>query len=364
MNWPWRARVATASAALFAFDVHTLLPENSCMRVLFLGGTGNISAECASLLAERGHEIYVLSRGRLVVPPCFRHIKADRKDAAGMGAALQGNTPDVVLNFLGYELEDVRLDFDLFHGRIKQYVFISSASIYAKPAPRLPLTEAAPLSNPWWEYSRKKIACEQWLMEQYRQERFPVTIVRPSHTYSSRWVPNPISSASFTYAARLETGKPVFVPDDGENPWTLTAASDFAVGLAGLIGNELALGEAFHITSDEVLTWNQIAAEIAAAVGARSANIVRVPTDFICAMAPQMTGTLKGDKTHPGVFDNSKIKRFVPEFHAAKHFREGVRESIAWLRAHPEQQNLNPQIDALCDDVIGAWRKAQHSSGH
>lgn len=276
-----------------------------------------------------------------------------------MRAVLKGSAPDVVLNFLGYELEDVRLDFDLFYGEIKQYVFISSASIYAKPAPCLPLREDAPLSNPWWEYSRKKIACEQWLTEQFRQKHFPLTIVRPSHTYSKRWVPNPVSSASYTYAARLEQGKPVYVPDDGENPWTLTAASDFAVGLAGLIGNAAALGEAFHITSDEVLTWNQIVAEIASALGVSSPHVVRIPTDFICRMAPQMTGTLKGDKAHPGVFDNSKIKRFVPEFQALKPFRQGVRESIAWLRAHPEQQNLNPQLDTLCDDIVAAWRSAK-----
>jgi len=169
-------------------------------------------------------------------------------------------------------------------------------------------------------------------------------------------VPNPISSSSYTFASRLEHGKPVFIHDDGETPWTLTAASDFAVGLAGLVGNEKAIDEAFHITGDEVLTWNQIYAEIAEAVGAKSPQIVKIPTDFVCKMAPDLTGNLKGDKAHPGVFDNSKIKRFVPEFQTRKPFRVGIRESVSWLRAHPEQQNLSPKTDAMIESVIAAWK--------
>jgi nucleoside-diphosphate-sugar epimerase len=195
-------------------------------------------------------------------------------------------------------------------------------------------------------------------VQRWRDTGFPVTIVRPSHTYSNRWVPNPVSSSSFTFAARLERGQPVFVPDAGENPWTLTAAADFAAGLAGLIGKPEALGEAFHITSDEALTWNQIVAETAAALGVPSPRIEKVPTDFICRIAPRLAGTLKGDKTHPGVFDNSKIKRFVPGFACRKPFRVGVRESVAWLRAHPDAQNLDPTVDATCDEVIAAWRAA------
>ena len=201
----------------------------------------------------------------------------------------------------------------------------------------------------WWDYAQNKLACEQWLHERRQATGFPVTIVRPSHTYSQRWIPNPVSSGSYTFAARLEQGKPVFVPDEGENPWTLTAASDFAAGLAGLVGNEKAVGQAFHITSDEVLTWNQIYSKIAAALGVPSPKVVRIPTDFICQVAPQLIGNLKGDKSHPGVFDNSKTKRFVPSFQCRKPFRVGVRESVAWLRAHPEQQNLNSQVDATFD---------------
>lgn len=328
------------------------------MKVLFIGGTGNISAECAALLHERGDEILVLSRGRSPVPTAYRALQADRKDLAAMRTALAGVQPDVVLNFLGYDLAEVRTDYELFKEAAPHYVFISSTTVYAKPHRQLPLTEDAPVGNAYWDYARKKLACEQWLRERWEQDRFPVTIVRPSHTYSKRWVPNPVASSSYTFAARLERGQPVFVPDDGENPWTLTAASDFARGLGGLLGQATAIGEVFHLTSDEVLTWNQIAAEIAAALGVASPNIVPVPTEFICRVAPRMIGSLQGDKAHPGVFDNSKIKRFVPGFHCQKPFRAGIRESVRWLREHPDQQNLNPQVDALCDEVIAAWRGA------
>jgi nucleoside-diphosphate-sugar epimerase len=326
------------------------------MDLLFIGGTGNISAECAALLHSRGHRIFVLSRGRSTVPSEYRCLVADRKDSAAFRGALGELTFDVVLNLLGYELSDVETDYALFKGRVQQYVFISSATVYQKPPPRLPITEDGPFGNPFWEYAQKKLASEQWLLGKWRQESFPVTIVRPSHTYSKHWVPNPVSSSSYSFAARLEQSKPVYVPDNGENPWTLTAASDFGIGLAGLVGNMKVLGESFHITSDEVLTWNQIVRQIAESLGAPSPEIVAVPTDFICEIAPQMTGTLKGDKVHPGVFDSAKIKRFVPEFRCQKPFAVGVSESIAWLRTHPEQQNLNPEVDKLCDQVINAWR--------
>jgi nucleoside-diphosphate-sugar epimerase len=329
------------------------------MQILLIGGTGNISSDCASLLHQRGHEIVVLTRGRSVVPAPYRPVVADRKDPLSMRRALEGVHPEVVLNFLGYELAEVQADFELFAGSIRQYIFISSATVYAKPPAKLPVTEDAPLGNAWWEYAQKKLVCEEWLFQKHLEKGFPVTIVRPSHTYSNIWVPNPVSSSSFTFAVRLQQGKPVFVPDDGENPWTLTASSDFAIGLAGLVGDTKALGEAFHITSDEVLTWNQIIDEIAKAMGAAASQVVKVPTDFICRIAPQMTGSLKGDKAHPGVFDNTKIKRFVPGFECRKPFRVGVRESVAWLRAHPEQQNLSPKVDALCDDVVVAWFNRQ-----
>jgi nucleoside-diphosphate-sugar epimerase len=327
------------------------------MQILFIGGTGNISAACAALLHRRGHQIAVVSRGKSYVPPEYQKLVADRKDGQALRDAVGKCHSEVVLNFLGYELADVQADYELLRGRVRQYVFISSATVYEKPPAKLPITEEAPRGNAYWEYARKKLACEQWLEERWRDEGFPVTIVRPSHTYSERWIPNPVSSSSFSFAARLERDKPVYVPDQGLSPWTLTASSDFAIGLAGLLDNPAAVGQAVHITSDEVLTWNQIVAEIANALGVRNPRVVPVPTDFICQVAPQMTGTLKGDKAHPGVFDNSKIKRLVPDFKCAKPFRVGVRESVAWLRAHPEQQNLNPDVDAVCDAVIGGWEK-------
>jgi nucleoside-diphosphate-sugar epimerase len=327
------------------------------MKILFLGGTGNISGDCAALLHERGHEILVLSRGRSAVPPGYRAIQTDRKDAAAMRLALKGLQPEIVLNFLGYDLSDVQVDYDLFNGVVRQYVFISSTVVYAKPPQRLPLTEDAPLGNPFWDYAEKKLACERWLQQRREESGFPVTVVRPSHTYSKRWIPNPVSSGSYTFAARMEQGQPVIVHDQGESPWTLTTSADFAVGLAGLLGKPEAIGETFHITSDEVLTWNQIYAEIAAALGVESPRIVKVPTDFICQVAPQLTGTLKGDKAHPGVFDNTKIKRFVPEFRGHTSSRVGVRESVRWLREHPDQQNLKPELDELIEKVVLAWQK-------
>jgi nucleoside-diphosphate-sugar epimerase len=325
------------------------------MTVLFIGGTGNISADCAALLHKRSHEILILSRGQSQVPPEYRAIHADRKNPEAMRAALKGTKPDVVINFLGYELSDVEADCALFNGSVRQYIFISSATVYEKPPSTIPVTEDALLENRWWDYAQKKISCEHWL-QQRAKEGFPVTIVRPSHTYSKLWVPNAISSSSYTFASRLEQGKPVFVHDDGETPWTLTASSDFAVGLAGLVGNEKAIGAAFHVTGDEVLTWNQIYAEIAGAVGAKFPQIVKIPTDFICRIAPELTGNLKGDKAHSGVFDNSKIKRFVPEFQTRKPFQVGVRESVTWLRAHPDQQNLSAKVDETIDTVMAAWR--------
>jgi nucleoside-diphosphate-sugar epimerase len=326
------------------------------MKILFLGGTGNISAECASLLHERAHKIFVLTRGQSAVPSQYIAIRADRKNANATRAALEGIRADIVINFLGYELRDVQDDFALFSGKIRQYIFISSATVYAKPPTRLPITEDAPLGNEWWDYAQKKLACEKWLLEQHQSSGFPLTIVRPSHTYSKRWIPNPVSSASFTFADRIEQNKPLFIPDQGQNPWTLTAASDFALGMEGLVANDRALGEAFHITSDEVLTWNQIYAEIAAALGKALPPVFPIPTDFICQIAPHLSGNLRGDKAHPAIFDNSKVKRLNPVFRCQKPFSEGIRESVQWLRHHPEERKLNPEVEATFEQVIAAWQ--------
>src|SRR6266702_5279011 len=189
------------------------------MNILFLGGTGNISTDCAALLHARGHQISVLTRGKSSIPAEYQAIQADRKDATSMRRALKDLRPEVVLNFIGYDVADLAADFEIFKDSIRQYLFISSTTVYARPAQKLPFTEDAPQGNPWWDYAQKKIACEQWLRERFKADGFPVTIVRPSHTYSRLWIPNPISSASYSFAARLENHKPVFVPDDGENPW-------------------------------------------------------------------------------------------------------------------------------------------------
>jgi nucleoside-diphosphate-sugar epimerase len=326
------------------------------MNILFIGGTGNISTECAALLHKRGHKILVLSRGKNPVPPEYSSIVTDRKDLTAMRAALKGIPIDVVLNFIGYDIPELQVDYEVFKDSIKQYVFISSATVYAKPPKSLPITEDSPLGNAWWDYAQRKLACEQWLRQRWSESRFPITIVRPSHTYSKHWIPSLISSSTYSFAARLEKHKPVFVPDNGENPWTLTAASDFAEGFAGLVGNPKALSEAFHITSDEVLTWNQIYLEIANAAGVESPQIFKIPTDFICQVAPELIGPFKGDKVHPGVFDNSKVKGLVPDFKCRKPFHVGIRESVAWLRAHPDQQNLKPEMDATIDRILAAWR--------
>jgi nucleoside-diphosphate-sugar epimerase len=323
------------------------------MRILFIGGTGNISTDCASVLHARGHEILVLTRGRTAVPPHYTTIQGDYKNPITLRHLFE--KLDIVLNFLGYEVADVQRDFDLFR-HVQQYIFISSATVYRKPPVSLPITETHPLGNRWWDYAQKKLMCEDFLRDRSADAGFPVTIVRPSHTYSKKWVPNPVSSSSYTFAARLESGKPVFIPDDGETRWTMTAASDFAIALAGLIGNRATIGEAFHITSDEVLTWNQIYAEIASALGISAPQIIKIPTDFICDLAPNLTGNLKGDKSHPAVFDNTKVKNIVSGFKAQKPFSVGIRESIAWLRTHPQEKHLSPEVDVTFDKVITGWQ--------
>lgn len=333
------------------------------MRILLIGGTGNLSEECAAELHARGHQLTVLTRGQREVPDHYRCLHADYRDRESLGAALGTGEYDAVLNFLGFETAEVEADIGLFHGRVGQYLFISSATVYAKPFRELPLTEGAPLGNPRWDYARKKLDCERILQQSHAERGFPVTIVRPSHTFGRRWIPNPVSSSSYTFAARVEQGRPVFIPDDGSNPWTLTAASDFAAAVAGLVGLDRAVGEVFHITSDEVLTWNQIYAEIAGALGVDPPPVVPVPSEFICEVAPSLTGTLLGDKAHPGVFDNSKIRRFVPGWSCRKSVREALDESVHWLRAHPEERRVDPKLDELIERVIGRWKVDSANEG-
>ncbi len=328
------------------------------MDVLLIGGTGNLSSECAEEFRRRGHRVAVMTRGRTPVPEGYEAIRADHSDPGAVAAALAGRRFDAAVNFIGYDVPDVRLDADLLRGRVRQYIFISTTVVYRKPPVRLPITEEEPLGNAFSEYGRKKQACEEFLRERLRTDGFPVTIVRPSHTYSRRWIPNPVTSVGYTVAARLEQGRPVFLHDDGQGLWTLTAAEDFAAGLAGLLGNPRAIGEAFHINADEVLTWNRILAEIASALGVQEPAVVRIPTDFIARVEPIMHDKLKGDKAHPGIFDTAKLRRLVPEFECRVSFRAGIRRAVAWFREDAARRQTDPRIDAVFDRVITAWQRA------
>jgi nucleoside-diphosphate-sugar epimerase len=327
------------------------------VHVLIIGGSGNLSRPFARHLADSGHTVTVLNRGKSIPPPGCRCLVADRTDADAMRMALQSVEPDVVVNFLGFTVPDVKLDYILLRGRIAQYIFISSATVYAKPHRSLPITEEHPLGNPFSEYARNKEACEIWLSERIEEDRFPVTIVRPSHTYSEQWIPNPVSSAGWTFAARLLDRKPVFIHDDGRTPWTLTAASDFAAGLAGLVGLPAAIGETVHITSDEVLTWSDIYRHTADALGVTDPAIVPVPTRFICDLRPELTAKLRGDKAEPGVFDNTKIRLLVPDFRCRIPYLQGIRASVAWFQGDPSRKRPDPVVDEVFDAVLTAWNR-------
>jgi nucleoside-diphosphate-sugar epimerase len=327
----------------------------AAVKVLFIGGTGNISTDCAEALHARGDEIWMLTRGTRPVPPWANAIAADRRDRGGMRMALAGKTFDAVANFLGFQVPDIQIDFECLGERVGQYIFISSATVYSKPHQRIPLTENSRLGNRFSDYARNKEMCEGWLMTRLEKSRFPVTIVRPSLTYSSGWIPNPVSSRGYAFAARLEKGEPVFLHDGGRTQCALTASSDFASGFAGLVGQEKAIGEAFHITSEETLTWADIYSEIVRAFGFMMPRIVSMPTDFICQVVPELTAKLKGDKSEPNVFDNSKIRRFVPGFKCSVLFREGIRRSAGWFRGDPARRSVDQAVNEQFDRVFRAW---------
>src|SRR5919205_505093 len=269
------------------------------MRVLFIGGTGIISTACTDLAISRGIELTLLNRGRrsTSLPTGARTVTADIDDPAAVSRALAGESFDAVIDWIAFEPSHIERDMELFRGRTRQFIFISSASAYQKPVGHYLITESTPLANPFWTYSQQKIACEDRLMRAYREEGFPVTIVRPSLTYGDTQIPLVVNSwqLPYTAVARMRQGKPVIVPGDGTSLWTVTHNSDFAKGFIGLLGHQQAIGHAFHITSDEVLTWDQIYAAVAAAAGV-AANIVHIASDFIAACLPNLTGTLLGDK--------------------------------------------------------------------
>ncbi|HUM49579.1 MAG TPA: SDR family oxidoreductase [Anaerolineaceae bacterium] len=326
------------------------------MKALFIGGTGNISSACVELALSRGIDVTLLNRGTSgrSVPNGAQILTADIRDPQSVRAALGSRSFDVVAEFVAFTPEHIETDLELFRGRTGQYIFISSASAYQTPPAILPVTESTVLDNPYWEYSRNKAACEERLVLAYREEKFPITIVRPSHTYSAPYVP---VEGGWTTIDRMLRGEPVIVHGDGTSLWTLTHASDFAKGFVGLMGNAHAMGEAFHITSDEWLTWNQIHEILAAAAGVKP-TLVHVPSDLIAAYDTAWGESLLGDKTHSFILDNSKVKRLVPDFICTTPFSRGAEEIIAWHMADPARQHVDPAFNALCDRILQAYAKA------
>lgn len=326
------------------------------MKVLFIGGTGIISTACASLAVSKGIDLTLLNRGLSIRPPTggTQLLQADIHDKTAMQAALEGKSFDVVVDWIAYTPDDVQRDLVLFKGKTNQYIFISSASAYQTPAANLPIRESTPLENPYWEYSRNKIACEELLLHEYRKDRFPFTIVRPSHTYDQTSVP---VVGGYTVIDRMLRGKPVIVHGDGTSIWTLTHSVDFAKGFVELLGNSHALGEIFHITSDEWLTWNQIYLSLAAAAGV-TPTLVHIPSDLIAAYNSSLGDGLLGDKSHSVIFDNSKIKQVVPEFSASIPFCRGAEEIIGWHQADPSRQMVNSDFDHMCDKLLENYWKA------
>jgi nucleoside-diphosphate-sugar epimerase len=326
------------------------------MKVLFIGGTGVISSACSELALARGIDLYLLNRGQSLrpVPAAARVLHADIRDPEQAHAALAGHAFDVVVDWIAFTPDQVAADVALFRGRTGQYIFISSATVYEKPPRRLPITESTPRGNPFWTYAGNKIACEERLEQAYRSEQFPVTIVRPSHTYDRTKLP---TLGYYTAIARLRAGKPAVVHGDGTSLWVLTHHRDFAMGFVGLLGNPRAVGEAFHITSDELLTWNQIYTLLAQAAGAEP-FLVHVPSEIIARFDPELGAGLLGDKAHSVIFDNSKIHRFVPDFAPTIPFAAGAAEIMAWHDADPARQIVNPALDRLMDEWVAHMQAA------
>jgi len=330
------------------------------MKVLFIGGTGNISKVCAELAVARGYDVTLLNRGKNAVVPGARHIVADMADAAAVASALGSQRWDVVADFIIFTPEQLEQRLNLFRGRVGQFIFISSASAYQKPVTHYLVTESTPLANPFWDYSRNKIACEERLLRALREESFPSTVVRPSWTYGDTVIPLAVTSHGkyyFTGVDRMRKGKPMIVPGDGSSLWAMTHNTDFARGFVGLFGNPATIGHAFHITSDEVLSWDQIYHTVADAAGVRNLKLVHIASDFITACLPEMLGGLTGDKSCSVVLDNTKIKRFVPDFVATTRLRDGVAKSIAWYEADPSRQIVDHEANANWDKLIAAYER-------
>jgi len=337
------------------------------MKILIIGGTGTISSAITRQLAASGHDLWLLNRGtrKSEVPENVRQVIADINDTEAVLRQIGNEQYDAVCEFIGFLPSQVERDIRLFKGRTRQYVYISSASAYNKPAASHVITEGTTLANPYWEYSRNKIACEELLMKEYREEGFPVTIVRPSHTYCERSVPLSVHGlkGSWQVVKRMMEGKPVLVHGDGSSLWTLTWNEDFARGFIGLLGNPKAIGEAFQIMSDEQLTWDQVYECVGRALHV-TPRLYHVASDFLAAVSPKewdFTGNLLGDKAVTVVFDCTKLKRAVPGFQATVRFNEGVRRCVDYILAHPELQVEDPEFDAWCDRVIEAQENAKQN---
>ncbi len=330
------------------------------MKILFIGGSGVISRAAAQQTIAAGHELWLLNRGQRRPIDGARSLVADLADLAGVRAALRGHTWDVVVQWIAFAPADVRRDLELFRDHTRQYLFISSASVYQKPLAHYLVTESTPRANPHWEYSRLKIACEEELEAAHQATRFPGVIVRPSLTYGDDQVPLVLNAwnQSWTAIDRMRRGAPVIIPGDGNSLWTITHNTDFAQGLLGLFGNPATHGQAFHITSDEVLTWNQIFQQAAQAAGVSAPKFLHIPSDFIISCVPTTEGTLLGDKAVSAVFDNAKIKRFVPGFVAKTRFAEGIRRTIAWFDADPARKQIDAETNKRWDKLAATYEKA------
>jgi nucleoside-diphosphate-sugar epimerase len=330
------------------------------MRVLFIGGTGIISTACSQLALARGIELTLLNRGRRPAqhPPGARVLTLDIEDIAAASAALASETFDVVVDWIAFEPAHIERDLALFRGRTRHYIFISSASAYQKPVGHYLITESTPLANPYWSYSQQKIACEERLMRAYREEGFPITIVRPSHTYGETQIALAVNSWAKSYTAvdRMRRGKKVIVPGDGSSLWVITHNTDFAKGFVGLLGREQAVGHAFHITSDEVMCWDQWYRVTAEAAGVEL-QFVHIPSDFLAACVPDMRGGLSGDKAASVVFDNSKVKRFVPDYCATTPYTQGIRRTLAWFDADSARRQIDEEANARWDKLIDAYER-------
>ena len=320
------------------------------MKVLFIGGTGIISTACTELCIERGIELYLLNRGKSArpIPVGAKSIIADYRNPAEVKAAIGDMQFDSVVDWIAYVPEQVQSDIDFFKDRTKQYIFISSASAYQTPPKKLPVTELTPLDNPVWQYSRDKIACENLLKRVYKVDKFPATVVRPSHTYDKMSLP---FQEHYTMIDRMRKGKKIIIHGDGTSLWVLTNSKDFAKGFVGLLGNEATIGEVFHITSDELLSWNQIIHYFADAIGVKP-EIVPIPSEVIARYHKDWGDSLLGDKMHSMIFDNSKIKKFVPEYEATIPFSEGAKEIMNWYDADSTRQTIDPEMDKLIDRII------------